>query len=153
MARLGRKGRILKWAGLGLALALLVVWTASIFVDVELWSTKVYTEIRWGGLSVVTWRATNTLTPGWRARRIRQLRLLPPSLLPRLFEVADRVVLWIPLWIPFLIILLPTALLFWRDRRRIPPGHCQKCGYDLTGNVSGVCPECGEKVIAATPKV
>jgi len=22
-------------------------------------------------------------------------------------------------------------------------GHCRKCGYDLTGNVSGICPECG----------
>ncbi len=27
-----------------------------------------------------------------------------------------------------------------------PPGHCQRCGYNLTGNVSGVCPECGEKI-------
>ncbi len=31
----------------------------------------------------------------------------------------------------------------WYPTVRIPPGHCQKCGYDLTGNVSGVCPECG----------
>jgi len=35
-------------------------------------------------------------------------------------------------------------------RRRLPilypTGHCHRCGYDLTGNVSGVCPECGEKV-------
>lgn len=22
-------------------------------------------------------------------------------------------------------------------------GHCAGCGYDLTGNVSGLCPECG----------
>ena len=22
--------------------------------------------------------------------------------------------------------------------------HCRRCDYDLTGNVSGVCPECGE---------
>lgn len=29
-------------------------------------------------------------------------------------------------------------------RCRIPPDHCQRCGYDLTGNVSGKCPECGE---------
>jgi uncharacterized paraquat-inducible protein A len=27
------------------------------------------------------------------------------------------------------------------DRRR--RGLCVKCGYDLTGNTSGVCPECG----------
>ena len=32
----------------------------------------------------------------------------------------------------------------WCAPVRIPPGHCQKCGYNLTGNVSGVCPECGE---------
>ena len=28
--------------------------------------------------------------------------------------------------------------------------HCGQCGYDLTGNVSGVCPECGW-VIPAMP--
>lgn len=24
-----------------------------------------------------------------------------------------------------------------------PPGCCRNCGYDLTGNLSGRCPECG----------
>jgi uncharacterized paraquat-inducible protein A len=28
-------------------------------------------------------------------------------------------------------------------RAPTPPGHCSKCGYDLTGNESGRCPECG----------
>jgi len=32
------------------------------------------------------------------------------------------------------------------DARRIESGHCKKCGYDLTGNVSGVCPECGTPI-------
>jgi hypothetical protein len=26
------------------------------------------------------------------------------------------------------------------------PTHCGKCGYNLTGNVSGICPECGWKI-------
>lgn len=26
------------------------------------------------------------------------------------------------------------------------PGFCEKCGYNLSGNVSGICPECGEPV-------
>jgi hypothetical protein len=34
----------------------------------------------------------------------------------------------------------------WLASRRILPGHCQHCGYDLTGNVSGRCPECGQAV-------
>jgi len=33
-----------------------------------------------------------------------------------------------------------------------PSGHCLECGYDLTGNVSGVCPECGKPVPAAAVK-
>lgn len=31
-------------------------------------------------------------------------------------------------------------------RHQIPPGHCQRCGYDLTGNESGICPECGQAI-------
>jgi len=50
----------------------------------------------------------------------------------------------IPLYILLLAAGIPTFVLFYRDRRH-PPGHCQKCGYNLTGNESGVCPECGTK--------
>ena len=35
------------------------------------------------------------------------------------------------------------ALIARRGRRVIPAGHCQTCAYDLTGNTSGTCPECG----------
>jgi hypothetical protein len=49
-----------------------------------------------------------------------------------------------PLWLVFLWTALPTMLVWLvRPRLRFPPGHCQRCGYDLTGNVSGRCPECG----------
>ena len=48
----------------------------------------------------------------------------------------------IPLWMPALIF----AALAWFTRSRTkPPNHCRNCGYSLTGNTSGVCPECGEK--------
>jgi hypothetical protein len=33
-----------------------------------------------------------------------------------------------------------------RRRRRRGRGLCIRCGYDLKGNVSGVCPECGETI-------
>ncbi len=38
----------------------------------------------------------------------------------------------------------------WSDRR-FPTGECQRCGYDLTGNVSGVCPECGTPIERVAP--
>jgi hypothetical protein len=53
----------------------------------------------------------------------------------------------IPLWIPFLALLLPTLLLWRLERCRPPPGHC-RCGDNLTGLTSGRCPECG----APTPE-
>jgi hypothetical protein len=34
----------------------------------------------------------------------------------------------------------------WWFRKPVLPGCCQQCGYDLTANVSGVCPECGTPV-------
>ena len=40
--------------------------------------------------------------------------------------------------------LIAWSLFFilWRKRRKHTKGHCQRCGYDLTGNESGACPEC-----------
>jgi hypothetical protein len=50
----------------------------------------------------------------------------------------------------FALILVPIGLMFLLDMpklrrsRRWGRGECLHCGYELTGNVSGVCPECGE---------
>ena len=37
----------------------------------------------------------------------------------------------------------PWFVRWMRERWLTPPGHCPKCGYNLEGNVTGVCPECG----------
>lgn len=56
----------------------------------------------------------------------------------------------VPLWALFIalsgyptIALVCGPLRRWRRRRH---ALCLKCGYDLTGNISGTCPECGSKV-------
>src|SRR5688500_10095318 len=36
----------------------------------------------------------------------------------------------------------------WRAIRPGAAGRCLACGYDLTGNVSGTCPECGTAIPA-----
>ena len=37
-----------------------------------------------------------------------------------------------------------AAYVSWRDHR-IPPHCCRTCRYDLSGNTSGICPECGTR--------
>lgn len=56
----------------------------------------------------------------------------------------------IPLWTPAMLIggvwTLPRVHRAVVRRRRRQRGVCVECCYDLTGNVSGVCPECGTKM-------
>lgn len=57
----------------------------------------------------------------------------------------DEWFLILPLWT----ILIATTVypLYWILRyRRTRPGQCHYCGYNLTGNISGICPECGKPV-------
>jgi len=55
----------------------------------------------------------------------------------------------IPFWVPLGLFLLYPTLVFIQVRRlkrRQKMGHCKNCGYNLTGNVSGKCPECGTSI-------
>jgi hypothetical protein len=59
-------------------------------------------------------------------------------------------------------VVVVTAILplLWVTRvlliRKVDPRHCPKCGYNLCGNTSGTCPECGKPILscasAADPK-
>lgn len=40
------------------------------------------------------------------------------------------------------------AIIFARPPK-LSPGHCTTCGYNLRGNVSGKCSECGAPVVAS----
>jgi len=61
---------------------------------------------------------------------------------------GDTFDLSLPAWM----IVLPCLAMQWAFYRRIPARlrarHCPACGYDLRGNTSGRCPECGESVHA-----
>jgi hypothetical protein len=170
MARLRRRWRILKWAGLVLSGVIVLAWAASRrccltygrldprgATSTQTIAGRTYTlhacsfwQCKGGSVEYWCFAVPQFTSPGSQGWYLdgRHDRL---TWLPVYRHFADgNHHIFLPLWIPFLIVAIPTAFLWWRDRRRIPPGHCQKCGYNLTGNMSGICPECGEKVDAAS---
>ena len=66
------------------------------------------------------------------------------------FTIQGRGMGWTEVRLPHAAAVLVTAMTpafvlgrSLRRRRRREGNLCRQCGYDLTGNVSGVCPECG----------
>lgn len=64
----------------------------------------------------------------------------------QLFLEADAVLLRGTLWPIELMLFGLTLGARMRLRRRRTAESCDSCGYNLTGNVSGCCPECGAAV-------
>ena len=57
-------------------------------------------------------------------------------------------VMWLPLYWPVVLLVVPPLALsaagaIRRARQARMVGRCRNCFYDLRGNTSGVCPECG----------
>ena len=72
------------------------------------------------------------------------------------FDVAVVAGLWQGAWAPALAVALIATFIYWLERRgrRLElrnrfSSHpvCRKCQYNLTGNLSGICPECGTAIV------
>ena len=62
---------------------------------------------------------------------------------------GEVVVVFVPYWCVLAVTLpLPVGRLIRRRRsaRRRKMNLCTDCGYDLAGNISGICPECGKAI-------
>jgi hypothetical protein len=159
MARHHRTGIALKWTGLSLSFLIVAVWFVSTQFLVDAAFSRTRIRLVPGGIVLAD--CFKLLVPLYHK---------PPLFSFRRHSHAAFVLYWtpttrcgydfehapfltreaiIPLWIPLLLVAFPTGVLVWRDRR-IPLGHCRGCRYDLTGNTSGVCPECGHRVPHST---
>jgi hypothetical protein len=88
------------------------------------------------------WRRLGFFLPRFGGIPVYEQRI-PPGPDGVLYLQVRTLVIVLPCWLLLLPIALLTAVLWWRDRRRFPAGHCTRCGYNLTGNVPGRCLECG----------
>ena len=108
--------RTMKWLGLVICLCLTLLWGGSYALDCL--------HFRVGAYSGLICEGAMLLSRG---------------------RVGRPYLAIFPLWL-LIIPVVAVTIAIWRFDRRPPKGHCQTCGYNLTGNVSGVCPECGETV-------
>lgn len=145
--RRSRLQRVMKWVGWGVSVAVATVCAASFYFDfVGQWKRTAFSVSQGQLLMVRTF--TNVISPRMEVSRVRwppgsMLGRLPLPMRPFWDLGRPTGTVTCPLWLLFILVAAPTLALWYRDRRP-PPGHCQSCGYDLTGNTSGRCPECGE---------
>ena len=75
-----------------------------------------------------------------------RLRSKTAKLVVSIVWLALLLLMLAPLWEAVILFCVPAMFaLWWPARFQAEPGHCRRCGYDLTGNLSGRCPECGER--------
>lgn len=63
---------------------------------------------------------------------------------PKTSKIGDMRFIYLPLWIPLIISLIPFFV--YQLKYKTQRGYCKQCNYDLKGNESGSCPECGSKI-------
>ncbi len=120
-------------------------------------------------LECTIWLKEGAFGIDWRSEVRHHNRNLPPAstrwkslkhggLGPRLHihdlygdtHVARSGWLKVPVWLPLMLLSVYPIIAFVRGPlrryRRRKRNQCDGCGYDLTGNESGRCPECGKAI-------
>lgn len=148
ICKLSRIRRAVKWSGLAACVAAITIWAATLRVLAGYSGMSCDVYVGGGVLWINSISSKSAL--GWQTFDARQVsfggRLVPETGISRSWTSSGQLrrtrYFNIPLWIPVLAMAVPTVWV-WRRDRRVPPGYCQSCGYNLTANVSGACPECG----------
>ena len=151
MKRGSRTVRTLKWAGLLLSVLLLLASTVGWVKGLVYFHESGQVVVAAGGLLIDNMHAPiERRGLRWATLEIPEkplwLRIRGYFWIPKVSPQAT----WVPFGFPLVFTATVTVFLFWLDRRlrRVPHGHCQACGYNLAGNISGICPECGEHIAA-----
>jgi hypothetical protein len=144
---MSRRRQILKWLGLIVCVVLGVVWAVSIRYLIRYDSKNLECVVYSGCLQVTTPNPLNSRGLAIHRKSFNELLLWGEfskvSAGGRTFRSAR-----IPIWMPFLPLAIITRVLWRRGHR--PTTKCPHCEYDLRGNESGICSECGKKIDEST---
>jgi hypothetical protein len=150
----------LSLAGLGLLL-FGAVWAASLSHEARWHDTKTSIFIRRGALHIEILPPGTAMDPGngwhvdpltyqyplmwWRSYRKGYVLASTINGMSVSWRTIFPTEIVVPVW-PVPAACMAIILLLALTHRKHKPNHCRRCGYDLTGNVSGICSECGEPV-------
>lgn len=139
---------LVRWARVAACVLLLCGWIGT-FWSVFGYQNSTMSINLWGGCLEISAYPAGTGSQGWFAAwQPYEVYWLPEFIYGK-FSGARTTHLFLPLWMP-LLVLGPTTIIttmrWWKRNRRLLAGDCRKCGYDLTGNTSGACPECGAAI-------
>ena len=139
-----RKRRNVKWVGAAACALLLCGWIGTFWSAFGYQAPTVAVNLSVGcfEVSVYPKEGNATQTQGWFAAWQPYQAFWLPKLIHGRFITSRTTHVFVPLWIPLVLVAAATILAF-RFDRRFAPGHCQMCDYDLRGDFSAGCPECG----------
>lgn len=141
--------RLAKFA-FALSILSALLWLQSLIVSVAYRGTWASVGVGSGLINPNVYHA-NKITPGWGIVWPRELgrtfhwQTWWPAFPLTWHKGAIILSVNIPLWIPTLAFAL-TGVALRKSSTRHKPGACKRCHYDLTGNTSSVCPECGAQL-------
>ena len=142
-----RLGRFLKWAGLAVCGLTLMAWAAS--GQFTAW----YNGRGLIGVGLARYAFIVGIPSAAASREGYFLwnsqQTIPPEAhwLPLVSRTSGGSAVFIPFWLVLAVAGSVAALGCRRQGRRRPQaGRCPGCNYDLRGNTSGRCPECGRGI-------
>lgn len=147
IAPIPRRRRVLRVlcgrVALALCVGALLAWVVSLFMSMQVFFGAGDLFISRGSVWLEWWGAERLAEIGAEIHRVE----------PRWTDVwGDRPIVdrtrdpWrvrVPLWLLVGLCGFVAWLAGRRPAKAVEHGGCARCGYDLRGNVSGTCPECG----------
>ena len=134
----------LKWIGVSASAFLLCGWIGTFWSAFGYQAGTVCVDLSVGCIELTIYPKEVPTQGGFAAWQPYEAYWMPRLIHGR-FLTSRATHLFIPVWMPLLLVGAPTILAFKHDPR-LAPGHCQTCGYDVSHVNSDRCSECGTAV-------